>query len=86
MKKPFKDMTWKEIQSLTDEEFFSYSPAEKRDCNSCKYIVCFVTPWCENQEAVLYNGTAIPGYLNCRFWEEKKPFFQKVKERISKWI
>lgn len=85
--KKFSELSNQEIYSLTEKEWNSIPPEEKRSCSDCKFMDSAVSWWCMNKKAIKARGTSIPGCIKCPFWDLKKSKTKKVsffKKLISK--
>jgi hypothetical protein len=71
MKKSYKQLTHRERKTLTDKEYYSYPPEERKECCDCTYLKSKISWWCTNQAAIDWRGTAIPGVALCPFWKSK---------------
>lgn len=71
--KKFSDLTQDEIDSMTDEEYNTVPPEEKRSCHDCAHLKPAIRYWCSNKEAIELRGTSIPGCIRCPSWELMKP-------------
>lgn len=76
----FSEMSQHEIELMSDEDFKSISPFEKRSCHDCGYLKSALSLWCGNKEAIRDRGTSIPGCIKCPYW---KPNFKRIKNKIS---
>lgn len=79
----FNELTFNEIKALSEEEWKSIPPNEKRRCSGCNYLKGYVSLWCTNKEACKTRGTSIPGIIKCPFWEEEKTLFEKIKNMLK---
>ena len=52
---------------------------EERACSrrsgpDCRYLTSALNYWCTNKACIKYNGTSIPGWVNCPYYRpEDKP-------------
>jgi hypothetical protein len=67
--KKFSEMTQSEIDSLSDVEYKSISPFDKKSCYDCGHLKQGLSWWCGNKEAIEKRGTSIPGCIKCPFWK-----------------
>lgn len=67
--KSFNEMSQSEIEEMSEEDFKSISPFEKRSCYDCSYLKNALGWWCSNEEAKKIRGTSLPGCIKCKFWE-----------------
>ena len=42
---------------------------ERKGCDDCKHLKGAASLWCSNEEAAKANGTTIPKFKSCSFWE-----------------
>lgn len=73
--KKFQEMSQAEIDELTDEEFKSISPFEKKSCADCSNITTVLSMWCNDINAIKERGTRVPGCIKCPYW---KPDWDKI--------
>jgi hypothetical protein len=66
----------KSIDDMTPEERENFKrsakavdPFKRKSCYDCKHLYGAITLWCTNKNAISYRGTAIPGCMNCQFWQ-----------------
>jgi hypothetical protein len=50
--------------------------SKRRACFDCIHCKAAINWWCTNDEAVKFRGTAIPGTINCKFWEPVRLYSQ----------
>lgn len=87
MSTKFSELSSQQINNLTEEEFNSIPPEEKRSCYDCKHMKGYISWWCTEKEAVKVRGTAIPGVIKCPFWEPKqknKSILDYIKSKLFK--
>lgn len=57
-------------------------PTEYRGyCDTCRYLVGYVSWWCDNDDALAQRSTAVPGAGSCEFWGEPalyEPFYKRA--------
>lgn len=78
--KSFTEMNQSEINAMTDEEFRSVSPFEKRSCFDCGHLKSAMSWWCINEEAKKARGTSLPGCIKCTFW---KPDWNNIDNKYK---
>lgn len=67
--KKFGEMTQSEINVMSEEDFKSVSPFEKRSCFDCGHLKSALSWWCTSKEAKDARGTSLPGCIKCTFWK-----------------
>lgn len=72
--KKFSEMSQSEICVLSDEDFKSVSPFEKRSCADCGHLTSAMSWWCTSEDAKKVRGTSLPGCIKCPFWKPKWKF------------
>lgn len=78
--KPFSEMSQEEIEDLSEEQYNSISPFEKKTCYDCIFLKSKISWWCTNEEAIKARGTAIPPVIKCDFWHPNYGYIEQ------KWI
>lgn len=66
--KNFNEMSQKEINNLTDDEWMAIPPEEKRSCYDCGHLYSALSLWCGSDDAIAARGTRIPGIIKCKWW------------------
>jgi len=76
--KKFESLTTEEINSLSDKEWKSINPLEKKSCEDCEYLTRALSLWCSNDRAISVRGTTIPGCIKCPYWKPNWNYIDKI--------
>ena len=80
MEKKFSEMNSSEIAEMSDGDFRSVSPFEKKSCADCGHLKKALSLWCGNEVAISARGTRIPGVIKCPYW---KPDWKHINSRYK---
>ena len=72
-----KELTEKDIQNMSDEEWRDLSPFLKKHCTDCAFLKGAMSWYCTNEDAKQMRGTSLPAICLCPFWKPNWNYIPK---------